>query len=111
MLGISAFSPEQRSCVCEWRYLRTGLCITAWLPHEDKRCHPNFVAFEVKENISAIWVRLPELPAEFYDQGILALIGNRLVKTDMCTSSVMRGRYARICVEVPIGILVKEWPA
>ncbi|KAK4727359.1 hypothetical protein R3W88_032276 [Solanum pinnatisectum] len=51
-----------------------------------KKWHPNFVAYEVDETISAIWIRLPELPTKYYDHKILAKIGTkigRLVKTDV----------------------------
>lgn len=34
---------------------------------------------------------------------------DRLVKTDICTSATLRKCYARICVEVPIGIPVKKY--
>lgn len=76
-----------------------------------KRWQPNIVASKAKENILAIWVRLSELPTEFYDHSILAKVGNKLgklVKTDVCTSYTIRGRYVRICVEVPLDILVKK---
>ncbi|KAK4726660.1 hypothetical protein R3W88_031577 [Solanum pinnatisectum] len=90
---------EMDEQICQWFFLTL------------KRCHPNFVTSKAKKNVSAIWVRLSELPTEFYNQGILTLIENklgRLVKMDMCTSSILRGLYAHICVEVPIGIIVKE---
>ncbi|KAH0717053.1 hypothetical protein KY285_013084 [Solanum tuberosum] len=77
-----------------------------------KRWHPNFVASEAKENFSVIWLRLPELPTEFYDHSILARVGRKvgkLVKTDVCTSATLRGRYARICVEVPLGTPVQKF--
>ncbi|KAH0679721.1 hypothetical protein KY284_020806 [Solanum tuberosum] len=64
---------------------------------------PNFVASEAIETYSSIWLRLPELPTEYYDHTILAKIGNkigRLVKIDICTSTTLHGRYARIYVEV-----------
>ncbi|KAH0683209.1 hypothetical protein KY290_021796 [Solanum tuberosum] len=70
-----------------------------------KRWQPNFVASEAIETYSSIWLRLPELPTEYYDHTILAKIGNkigRLVETNVCTSATLRGRYARICVEVPL---------
>uniref|UniRef100_A0A0V0GZK1 Putative ovule protein n=1 Tax=Solanum chacoense TaxID=4108 RepID=A0A0V0GZK1_SOLCH len=73
-----------------------------------KRWHPNFVASQARENISAIWIRLPEL---LTDHSNLARVGKRLgklVKTDVCTSSTLRGRYARIYVEVPMGVPVKN---
>ncbi|KAK6782534.1 hypothetical protein RDI58_020330 [Solanum bulbocastanum] len=77
-----------------------------------KKWHPNFVASEVMERYSTIWIRLPELPTEFYDHSILAKVGKKLgkfVKTDVYTSATLRGRYVRICVEVPIGIPVKKF--
>lgn len=76
-----------------------------------KRWHPNFVASTTKETKSVIWIRLPELPMEFYDHSILAHIGQKLgklVKTDVCTSKTLRGRYARICVEIDIGTLIRK---
>lgn len=66
---------------------------------------------EAKENTYAIWIRLPQLPTEFYDHHILARVGHRmgkLVKTDICTSQVLRGRYARIHVEVEPKVPVKK---
>lgn len=33
----------------------------------------------------------------------------RLVKIDVCTSTTLRGRYSRICVEVPIGTPGKKY--
>lgn len=55
---------------------------------------------------TAIWVRLPQLPTELYDWQILKKIGNHLgslLRTDSCTSSTLRGRYARICIQIPLG--------
>ncbi|KAM3376328.1 putative protein isoform X2 [Capsicum galapagoense] len=52
-----------------------------------------------------IWIRLPQMPTEFYDVGIVERIGRTLeafVKIDTCTSSTLRGCYARICVQIPL---------
>uniref|UniRef100_A0A1U7WXE9 Uncharacterized protein LOC104228581 n=1 Tax=Nicotiana sylvestris TaxID=4096 RepID=A0A1U7WXE9_NICSY len=41
----------------------------------------------------------------FYDLEILQKVGNKLgklLKIDTCTSTTSRGRYARICIEVPL---------
>lgn len=35
-----------------------------------KRWQPNFVASNAKEMYSAIWMRIPELPTEYYDHKI-----------------------------------------
>ncbi|KAK4734727.1 hypothetical protein R3W88_008988 [Solanum pinnatisectum] len=71
-----------------------------------RRWEPNFVPNETMEYHTAIWMRLPQLPTKFYDTDILEKIGNRLgglLKIDSCTSATLRGRYARICIQVPIG--------
>ncbi|XP_009789326.1 uncharacterized protein [Nicotiana sylvestris] len=55
-------------------------------------------------------IRLPQLPTEFYDQDILEKVGRKLgklFKIDQCTSSTLRERYARICIQVPLETLVK----
>ncbi|XP_070051943.1 uncharacterized protein [Nicotiana tomentosiformis] len=70
-----------------------------------QRREPNFVASEAKQSFTAIWLRLPNLPTEFYDGFILQKIDNsigRLLKIDACTSATLRGRYARLCVELPM---------
>lgn len=62
------------------------------------------------ENFSAIWIHLPKLPNKFYDHAILTRIGSKLgklLKTDICTSATLQGRYARLCIEIPLLIPVK----
>ncbi|XP_019234667.1 PREDICTED: uncharacterized protein LOC109215103 [Nicotiana attenuata] len=66
---------------------------------------PNFVANRASQNYTAVWIRLPQFPTEFYDGIILTKIGNyigKLLKVDACTSATLRGRYARLCVELPL---------
>lgn len=70
-----------------------------------QRWQPNFVATEARQTYSAVWVRLPQVPTEFYDGKMLQKIGGaieRLLKVDACTSSSLRGRYAILCIELPI---------
>lgn len=77
-----------------------------------QRWEPNFIPSRAKQTLTAIWVRLPELPTEFYDEKILSKVGNkigRLLKVDACTSAVLRGRYAIICVELPLNKQVKPY--
>ncbi|XP_019241415.1 PREDICTED: uncharacterized protein LOC109221386 [Nicotiana attenuata] len=65
---------------------------------------PNFIAKEAHQSYTTVWVRLPQLPTEFYDGIILSRIGNcigKLLKVDACTSATLRGRYVRLCVELP----------
>lgn len=45
-----------------------------------QRCSPNFVASEATPTKTVIWVRLPHLPTEFYDEIILRKIGNFIDK-------------------------------
>lgn len=54
---------------------------------------------------TTIWVRLSELPTEFYDMEILHKVGAKigiLLKIDTYTSTTSRGRYARLCIQVPL---------
>ncbi|XP_016480566.1 uncharacterized protein LOC107801708 [Nicotiana tabacum] len=77
-----------------------------------QRWQPNFVAMNAKQNYSAVWIRLPQLPTEFYDGQILQKIGGaigKLLKVDACTSSPLRGRYARLCIELPMEEPVKKF--
>jgi hypothetical protein len=67
--------------------------------------HPNFDPYEAKIDKVAVWVRLPDLAMEYYDNSVLWIIGNKIGKTlkvDRATSIGMRGNYARICVEVDL---------
>nr|XP_016507425.1 PREDICTED: uncharacterized protein LOC107825104 [Nicotiana tabacum] len=77
-----------------------------------QKWEPHFVASEAKQLKSAVWIRLPQLPTEFYDSTILQKIGNKiekLLRIDACTSSALRGRYARLCVEVSMESPVKPF--
>ncbi|KAK4259987.1 hypothetical protein QN277_003165 [Acacia crassicarpa] len=54
---------------------------------------------------AAVWVRIPKIPLEYYDEVALTVIGNRIGKTlkvDMNTSGHLRGHFARICVLVEL---------
>ncbi|XP_075080001.1 uncharacterized protein At4g02000-like [Nicotiana tabacum] len=66
---------------------------------------PKFVPQEDTLTFTAIWILLPQLPTEFYDQDIPEKVGRKLgklLKIDQYTSSTLRGRYARICIQVPL---------
>ncbi|KAM3361105.1 hypothetical protein P3S68_015959 [Capsicum galapagoense] len=69
-----------------------------------------FGSLRSQKHYSAIWIRLPKLRTEYYDHQILSKIGSKiekLIKTDICSSATLRERYARIYVEVFLGIPVK----
>ncbi|XP_070025428.1 uncharacterized protein [Nicotiana sylvestris] len=73
---------------------------------------PNFVATKATQSYTDIWIRFPQLPIEFYDGVILAKIGNaigKLLKIDACTSFTIRGRYARLCVQIPLEQTVQSY--
>ncbi|XP_019233367.1 PREDICTED: uncharacterized protein LOC109213973 [Nicotiana attenuata] len=77
-----------------------------------QRWSPNFVATEARPHITTVWIRLPNLPTEFYDGLVLQKIGNKiekLVKIDACTSATIRGRYDRLCLEVPMDSPVRSY--
>lgn len=66
---------------------------------------PNFVPSKAKQSLTAIWIRLLQLPTEFYDETILKKVGNtigRVLNVDVCASLALRGHYARLCVELPL---------
>nr|XP_016504800.1 PREDICTED: uncharacterized protein LOC107822750 [Nicotiana tabacum] len=70
-----------------------------------KHWEPNFVVADAQQTISAVWVRLPQLPTEFYDESLLRKIWNSigsLLKINACMSTTLRGRYARLCIQVPL---------
>ncbi|XP_061364985.1 uncharacterized protein LOC133308383 [Gastrolobium bilobum] len=59
------------------------------------------------EGISKIaaWIRLPNIPLEFYDEVFFRRVGNwieKLIKIDRTTNLHARGRFARICVELDL---------
>ena len=67
---------------------------------------PNFKPTEANISSVAIWVRLNELPIEYYHVEALQLIGSALGKVlrlDTHTASESRGRFARLCIQVDIG--------
>lgn len=52
-----------------------------------------------------VWVRLRELPIEYYDSDFLHFVGDRIgrtIKVNKNTMEIERGKYARLCVEVDL---------
>lgn len=74
-----------------------------------RKWEPSFVPSMSKINSTAIWVRLPHLSTELYDpiilHGIAFKIGT-LLKVNACTSATLRGRYAKICIQIPLNMPV-----
>jgi hypothetical protein len=72
---------------------------------------PDFRPSEVAVNTVAVWVRLPELPVEYYDKKSLLFIGHALepvLRVDFNTASGARGCFARLCIQLDLDkLLVK----
>ncbi|XP_019173801.1 PREDICTED: uncharacterized protein LOC109169373 [Ipomoea nil] len=80
-----------------WMIMDHYLLVKPWIPDFDPYA-------DVTEKI-LVWVRIPCLPAEYYNLIFLRKLGNKVGKTirvDQATSQVSRGMFARICVEVDI---------
>ena len=67
---------------------------------------PNFKASSTNVSSAALWIRLNELPIEYYNVEALHLIGGAIgnvLRVDTFTASETRGRFARLCVQVDVG--------
>ncbi|XP_028798885.1 uncharacterized protein LOC114754267 [Neltuma alba] len=60
-----------------------------------------------KEEVSRIaaWVRIPKFPMDYYDQGILFVVGSqirRVLRVDTNTLHWSKARFTRLCVELDL---------
>lgn len=56
-----------------------------------------------------VWVRFPELPIEYYDREFLFMLGATIGnpgRVDATRENAMRGKFARLCVEVDFNKLL-----
>ncbi|KAK4726532.1 hypothetical protein R3W88_031449 [Solanum pinnatisectum] len=100
-LSIAKFSQVQSMS----KILHEGPWFVAGQFLSVKRWEPNFIPHQSTITHIAIWASLPQLPTEFYDKTTLEKVGQRLgtlLKIDTCTSATLRGRYARIYIQVPL---------
>ena len=70
-----------------------------------RKWEPEFKAEEASLSSVAVWVRLPGLPIEFYEPTMLKKIGRAIgpvLRIDSYTANGVRGRFARLCVQVNI---------
>lgn len=79
-----------------------------------KEWRPNFDPMMDKTEKVIVWVRLPDLPMEYYDHTFLFRVGKQIgepMMIDSATSLTSRGKFARLCVEVDITkpLLAKFW--
>ena len=66
---------------------------------------PDFKPALASVSSIAVWVRLNEVPIEYYNAKALQIIGNaigKVLRVDTFTASETRGRFARICVQVDV---------
>ncbi|KAJ9184836.1 hypothetical protein P3X46_004523 [Hevea brasiliensis] len=67
--------------------------------------HPNFDPDLAQIEKAMLWVRVPNLPIEYYSHTFLWRLGQRIgvpIHIDDTTLSVSRGKFARMCVEVDL---------
>ncbi|KAI8543050.1 hypothetical protein RHMOL_Rhmol08G0188600 [Rhododendron molle] len=70
-----------------------------------KKWHSNFIADMATAIKTAVWVRVPLLPTEFFEEDNIKEIDEKLgkyLKLDTKTYDSKRGSYARICVEMDL---------
>ncbi|RYQ99916.1 hypothetical protein Ahy_B07g087927 [Arachis hypogaea] len=70
-----------------------------------QRWRPLFMPMETQVQKIAVWVRIPNLPAELYNKYFLLKVGKSLgtmLKVDELTSIHSRGKFARICIEIDL---------
>jgi hypothetical protein len=75
---------------------------------------PDFDPFEVSIDRTCVWIRIPGLGMECYDENVLMALGaaiGRPIKVDIRTIEASRGKFARICVEIDLNLPVvgKIW--
>lgn len=70
-----------------------------------QRWRPLFDTSDHKVQKLAVWVRIPNLPMELYNDHFLWRVGSMLgtmLRVDENTSVHSRGRFARLCIEVDL---------
>ncbi|XP_039050208.1 uncharacterized protein LOC120191304 [Hibiscus syriacus] len=70
-----------------------------------QRWRPNFVAAKASIPSTAVWIHIPGLPIEYFEESILCNLGKLVgkpLKIDYHTAWSTRGRFARICVEIDL---------
>lgn len=67
--------------------------------------HPGFFPSAAMPSSTLVWVRIPRLPLELFNENFLMRLGNKLgkaVKVDHNTMLSARGKYARVCIEIDL---------
>lgn len=101
--------------VCDYEFAKFG---GPWMIMDHylivKEWKPNFDPFTDTTERVIVWVRLPDLPIEYYDHEFLFRVREKIgqpIRIDSATSLTLRGKFARLCVEVDITkpLLEKFW--
>ncbi|XP_038997982.1 uncharacterized protein LOC120123037 [Hibiscus syriacus] len=80
-----------------WKILDHYITVQRW--------RPNFVVASASIPSTAVWIHIPGLPIEYFEENVLCSIGNLVgkpLKIDCHTAWSTRGRFARICVEIDL---------
>ncbi|CAL0318591.1 unnamed protein product [Lupinus luteus] len=70
-----------------------------------QRWRPFFLSNAKVVQIIVVWIHIPYLPIELYNQRFLSCVGaslGKMLKIDQLTSIHSRGKFARICVEMDL---------
>ncbi|XP_057453177.1 uncharacterized protein LOC130745048 [Lotus japonicus] len=70
-----------------------------------KPWNKDFVAANDKINTTMVWIRIPGLGMQFYDEDILLTLATGVgtpIKVDIHTADMRLGKFARICVEIDL---------
>ena len=68
-----------------------------------RQWEPSYKASTAEFSSVAVWIRLPELPIEFYEPSALLKIGKAIgpvLRIDANTANGVRSRFAWLCVQV-----------
>ena len=71
----------------------------------------DFHSHIAKISTTAVWIRLEQLPIEYYHLEFPKHVGNKLgklLKVDAITSAAIRGRYASVCVQINMANLFRN---
>lgn len=85
--------------------LRKGLRFVGEIFLSIRPWEPNFKPLMVNVSSIAVWVRLNELPIEYYNAEALRQIGKSIgnvLRVDTHMAIDARGRFARLCVQIDI---------
>ncbi|XP_061346858.1 uncharacterized protein LOC133292467 [Gastrolobium bilobum] len=80
-----------------WVIMEHYLAIRSW--------EPDFQPYPAAINRITEWVTLPGFPIEYVNSGLMKEIENwigKFIKVDAATTSMARGRFARMCVELDL---------